>query len=266
MSDVMIAAAVAASVAVIGLIVNNIVTHLNTGRQLEHDREQKTKERSLTLRRDIYLGLAEYLYDSLVAISSFADLNLEHKEIINTWRKTGHYSAKLNFMAKEELLDAMSVVNEAITKTVVKVAGARQHLTDLQQNISVYDDFIKDHRNGKELALQALRQKNVEGLVTTEVSDRLLRMVAAEGDEAARLTNVQNSLRAQLKEKAAQLAILAICEQGNLYPLLVPVACAVRKELGETIDMAAYEKVLKRAMAIAEQYRPLLQNHTGTSG
>jgi hypothetical protein len=180
-SDATIAASVAAVVAVIGLIVNNIVTHRNVGRQLAHDRTKNAEERSLTLRRGIYLGLAEYLYDSMVAISSLADLNLEHREILNTWRKTGHYSAKLNFVAKEELMEAMSVVNEAITKTIIKVASARQQLSELQKKIDAYDAFINDHRAARQLALQALRQKNIEGLVSTEVSDRLLRMATAGG-------------------------------------------------------------------------------------
>lgn len=43
MSDAVIAASVAAVVAVIGFIVNNIVTYKNTGRQLTHDREQKKR-------------------------------------------------------------------------------------------------------------------------------------------------------------------------------------------------------------------------------
>jgi hypothetical protein len=69
---------------------------------------------------------------------------------------------------------------------------------------------------------------------------------------------VQDGLRAELKDKSAQLAVLSICAQGYLYPLLVPVANAVRIELGEPIDEGVYERVLKRASGLADQYRHLL--------
>lgn len=242
-------------VAIIGLYINNRVSQAKTAKELEHDREQKKRERDLTLRRDIYLGLAEYLQDCLFALSNFADLNLEHRDIVSSWRKAGHYAAKANFIGQENLLDALSTLNAAVNESVIKVRIKRNALSEYSATIDRKRASMQHHYDSSDLYSRALRQRDVDGTLKQPDIDRLVKKAASEIERANLLFKECTEMNEEFKKRHSLLVDLALTEQARLYPLLIPIAESVRKELGEAIDMAVYTRVMDRAKGMHDKDR-----------
>lgn len=244
MSDAVIAASVAAVVAVIGFIVNNIVTYKNTGRQLTHDREQKSAERQLALRREIYLGMAAHLQEGLFAVSDYGQLHIDRQVTLANWRKGAHFGAKLHLMAAGDLVQAYSAANNAITGAVTAVLLRRAALEDTQRQMNTLLQRVKFHDDAKEKAFETLRQKGREGSLDAASNQRLSNIWDAEHKAREELAKEHDELLTKLRGAQGDLLRFAQTEQEKVYPLLLQVARAARLELREPFDEKAYAEML----------------------
>lgn len=245
MTDGMIAALAAAVVALVGYAINNVISYKNTGRQLEHDREQKHAERRLALRREIYLGVAANLQDSLFAIADYAWLHVDAAATQANWRKNAHFAAKLHLMAGGDLLRAYNAANIHVGSAMGPVIARRTELDEVKLRMSRLLDSIKNHDNAKERAWEALRERGREGTLDAATRARLETIIDGEHKAREQLAQEHDGLLTQLRASQRELMRFAQQKQLELYPLFVTVAKAARAELGEAFDAEAYEEVLR---------------------
>ncbi|NML43500.1 hypothetical protein HHL11_07055 [Ramlibacter sp. G-1-2-2] len=126
--DTVKGAVVGAIIAVGGVVLNNVVTYLNTGRQLRHDRKQKETERLLSMRRDIYMGVAEHLFGGVWVVMALSDERSDQQALMTSWRESSRFMAKLHILASPKLLEATDVTNEELSRAVMQMAILRSML------------------------------------------------------------------------------------------------------------------------------------------
>lgn len=71
-------------------------------RQLDHDRDMRSRERELSLRKDIYLAAAEAISAGLIAIGRFANLDIPHEKLTEAYLDKSPSIAKVHVIAKEQ--------------------------------------------------------------------------------------------------------------------------------------------------------------------
>lgn len=244
-SDTVKGAVLGATVAMVGVIINGFATAWNTSRQLAHDVKQRGEERALVLRRDIYLGVAQHLQARLRTISNLSDLTLEHREVFKDERDSAHYVAKLHLMGKPLLLEAVTTAGETINTAMVRVRIERQRLQQIEGTKTRLLQQITAHRKSAADAIAYFKSKGLESPVQADESSRIEQIIKAEFAKADELSEKHDALLEEYRHGVAALWIQVGEEQKALYPLLIPVIAAARAELGETIEMSVYERILR---------------------
>lgn len=242
---------IASIVAAVGIAIN----FWNTGRQLAHDREktkqqlehdrtQKEAERALTLRREIYLGLAAHLQDGLFAVGDYANVELTDAEILTAWRKNAHFGAKLHLMGGGPLVKAYVTASQEINAVVAMVVAERGPLQQRRRHLEWLMDRINFHERARDKALETIQQFARDGTLNEGKQERLMQL--AKDQQAARDQVARNHDR-QLAEftKARRTVYLRMQpELTRLHALLVAVAREARAELHEPFDESAYGEAL----------------------
>jgi hypothetical protein len=211
--DALKAAGVAALVAIVGLIVNSVVTGWTTSRQLKHDREEKAKERSLSLRREIYLGVAEHFQRGSLFLMRMADLELDPKEPADAVLQTAHYMAKMYLVANPPLIKAVAEGSNALMGAMFRMRLGRDQAAPARATLQA--------------KRAALAQFNGVGGVAARLP------LANEHDVALQSYRVA----------ASQLMFAAQREVAAMWPHIRNMAVAARNELNEPIDAAVFDEV-----------------------
>lgn len=265
-TDPLIAACVAAVVALLGFIVNNVVTYLNTGRQLrqdqaktqqqlahdrertaqqlEHDRQKQEADRRLTLRRDIYLGLAEYMNDSIRAIKAWAEPAVPHAEIVAAWWRASKYQGQVHLMGQPPLIEAIVTFNRTIDDAVIEIRTGRDSLLRQEKKLSGLRQQIDSDRKLAAAAEDTIHSKGLQAPLPSAEIERLLKIAEALTDRANATAQQHDAALAAMQEQRWALFSRALSLQKVAYRAAVSVVRAARAELGEVIDMDVYDRIL----------------------
>jgi len=236
----------------IGILINGWVSGWNTHRQLTNDREQKAKERALTLRRDIYLGVAGHMQDCLLTMQNLADISQTHLQAFSKQRESAHFIAKIHLMARAEMVAAVTAAGNAMTTAIVALRLERELVLRQRLEIDRLMAGIQEHRKQASDVLTAIRSRGLDGPIDQQKLDWMGRLHQRELDEANTLAKQHDALLAPLDEARSKLSPLAASKQRECYPALIAVAGAARAELGEEIDMATYQQVISTVKGIDE--------------
>jgi hypothetical protein len=212
--------------------------------QLRHDREQKETERALTLRRDIYLGVAAHLQAGLVSIADFAALHIEYATTLAQWRKNLHFAAQVHLMGGPALVRAIAKTGDEIGAAVVAIAVPRRQLEQRRQELIRIQKWMDFNSNTAAQALQRIKDGNREGTLTQAEWERLTRVCEDENALHMQSAVEYDKVAAEIAVGQRGLFLDACALQQKIYPLLAGVVKAAREELGVPFDAAVYEEIM----------------------
>lgn len=234
-----------AIVAFLGVVVNGFISRKNLAQQLAHDRDQKAGERRLALRRDIYLGVAQYIQDALSVLLELGDINRTEPQIMEAMRKSQHFVAKLHLMAQGDLLTAVSELTAAYSEALVAQRAGRIKIQRGLDALKALRSRIDWHRGNASQIVETLKAKTLAGTNSAEESDRLSKIHQFEYTEAERLAKLHDEQLVRWRRDLADHGASGMAAYRKVLPLVVPVVAAARKELGEEFDVAAYTRALQ---------------------
>lgn len=263
-SSPVLAAAIGAAAAVLGFVINNLFSARHHAERLrdertkfelglQHDREKQEEQRRQSLRRDIYLGLAEHMLGSIRTVGNWADLLQEHRDIVTRWQSAAHYSAKIHLMAQPELIEAFSTFNRAVDAAVLEVRAERNAMIRIRDEMERLRERRNDHRSRYEAAFQAIRHRSLQVQLPQEEHQRLVGIMEAELGAKRQLEAEHDAWLPKLNAKMAETYVMAVDRQNMLYRLCVPVAIAARRELREEIPMDVYSRILTAEKAAEDR-------------
>ncbi len=137
--------------------------------------------------------------------------------------QSSHFADKLHLMARGELVEAFSTANSEVSAAIVRMTKQRAVLLEMQKQMAARGLASDSHRSTHNQAVEALRQRHIEGKLTELDRQRLLDMAAREPEEAERLGRVHDEIFAELRPKVHALFRAATVEQAKLYPLRLPL-------------------------------------------
>ena len=236
----------AATIAISGVVINNLVSAWNTSRQLQHDREKQEAEQKMELRRDIYLGLAETIRDGFNAIMWWADPGQEHKEIIEARRQAGKYAAQVHLMGAPALVAATLECERVVDEAAVRVRILRDQYLAAQNRMLHLRKRIDAHRATRDAAIEAVKAAALKGTLDQTEAQRLQSLAEHEESSAHPLAMQHDDILGRLPGLRWKLWDYARGEQRAAVPALIALVRAARDELGETIDMGVYDMAFQQ--------------------
>lgn len=262
---------IGALVAFSGVLLTNRAHDLRLKKQFEHEREVKTRDREMALRKEVYLGAAEAVSAGLIAVGQFSNLEVKYEKLLEEYLSKSSSIAKTNIIANEKTLKAIGNFSGELLATFMRLTAKRTPLLHQSQNIAtlrtLVDTFIKEQTR----VLELMKQHNLDG----STDQRKWKLYQDNFDFETRRIDETSKKADELARSLAlkQLGLMEECiEEGNrLSRLLAPVIASVREELDLPINEIGYsrmqeERIEKQTAALREfrkQVHSLLPPETG---
>lgn len=243
--DVVWSGVIASAITLAGVMLSNWSNTKRLLRQLSHDSGEKQKERSASMRRDVYLKATE----EMAKIGSyFGRLPQMHPVKDNLGDGLTDFlgaSAKVQLVSEPETARLVGELTTRYGEIFLTLLGKVQPVHDLKIEIDITSDFYERNQVEVNRTLSEMRQINESGRPDSVRYDALQRSF----DHAQSLANDYAEQRQDLyaKHNSAQrdFTIYLMQEMRTVGPLQVQVTAAIRRELNLDTDIKEYEARLQ---------------------
>lgn len=236
-----------------GVVLTNRSNLKNLRLQLAHDRGEKARERSLSLRRDVYLGAAEAISAALNTVVRYPDLSLDHAQLMADYRDRSSQIAKIHVIASESTaLQLMAFMSE-LGKVYLRLNIERAGLIKIRSQMQSLMEQMHRHNAGRDQNLELMKRFNIEGVMDQRRMEILKSAFNFEQQQATIAAEEHDRLLEALRPK--HLAFVELCqtEERRLAAMLLPVIAGVREELEHPIDVDVYAKVFDGAPVVTRE-------------
>lgn len=247
-----------------GVVLANRASDRRLQAQLDHDRQLKTRERDLSLRKDVYLAAAEAVTAGFNAVARLADLNIPYEKLTEQYQNKASSIAKVSVIAKEETVKAFERFTNELGGTFLRLSVKRYPLTAQQQKIAILRDQLKHFESERDRMVELMEQHNLDGPVDQRRWDQIQKKFDFEQDRIKKTLEEITTLGKELYSRQLEYTRECVSESMNLRKLLVPALIAVRRELELPIDEASYLRIVEESAVRQEaNLREFLENVRG---
>ncbi len=230
---------------ILGVTLSNRASDKRLRDQFDHERVQKTKEREMTIRKEVFLDAAEAVHAGINAISRFANLDISNDAVTKDFVERSPSIAKIHVIAKTSTVIAMTNLSGELSSVYLKLFAKRYELQVEKNKIQLLDNQIADFGRERDRFLELLKQYNVEGL------DNARRWNAIQGNFDFEQKRILDSIDQRNKLMNAllplQLEFTRECvnELARVSELVFPLLTEVRKELELPFDEILYRDAME---------------------
>lgn len=236
-----------------GVVLTNRTNLKNLRLHLDHDREQKAKERALSMRRDVYLSVAEALAAAMNTVIRYGDLSLDQATLMADYRAKSDQIAKVHVIATEATALRFVAFMRELGAVFVKLSIQRAPLLTTRARMQSLLEQMHRHNAARDHYLEIMKQFNVDGTMDDRRMGVLDKGFKFEQDGALKSASDHDTLLEELRPQHLAFAELCQLENARLSKMLLPVIESVRSELEQPIDVALYAKVFDGAPVATRQ-------------
>ena len=179
--------------------------------QFDHERKQKTKDREMALRKEVFLSAAEAIAAGMNAISRFANLDLPNDQITADYVAKSPAIAKVHVIAKTETIQAMVSFTGELGVQFLKLFARRFELISEKSAITLIDNQVADFGKERDRILEMIKQHNIEGIV----DQRRWNVLQGGFEFEQRRINEALAHRAELVSALYNQSILRLCVSAS---------------------------------------------------
>ncbi|HVS25907.1 MAG TPA: hypothetical protein VHE58_01130 [Burkholderiales bacterium] len=231
-----------------GVVLTNRANDRRLRAQLAHDRDLKNRDRELSLRKEVYLAAAEAIFAGFISVTKFANLEIAHDKITETYLEKAPAIAKIHVIAQEETARALARFSGELGAVYLRLFAKRVPLGFQKQQLTMLDRQIVGFANERDRMLELMKQYNLEGATDQRRWKVIQDNFDFEQRRVAESSKQREALAATLYATQLEYMKECISETTKLSRLLVPVIVAVRTELDLPIDEATYLQIIEEAI------------------
>jgi hypothetical protein len=148
---------------ILGIWLTNRANDRRLERQLAHDRDLKRRERELSLRKEIYLDVAEAVVAGSQTMARFTDLSIPSERVMDTFTDKVGAIGKAHVIASPATMRALTAFTTALTVAGVELALKRAPLLRLRIDVDRFESEAERYRKATAQTLESMKQFNLEG-------------------------------------------------------------------------------------------------------
>ena len=219
--------------------------------QLQHDRDLKNREREMIFRKDTYAAAAEAISVAVTALSKFSDLSFSLKEISATYIEKSPILAKVNLVAGEDTIRALTNFGAEFAGTFLRLSQQRMVLSILQEKIAFKVALVRGFEKTRDAMIELMRHHNIEGIKDARRFEVLQENYDFEATRIATTNQEVQQLVTELAAKHLSIAKECFAESARVNQLLIPLLVAARMELELSISKEKYAEILNQTQSKA---------------
>lgn len=235
-----------------GVALTNRASDKRLRAQFVHEREQKTKDREMSLRKEVFLAAAEAIAAGTNAIGRFANLDLPNDQITNDYMEKAPAIPKVHVIAKTKTVQAIANFTGELGAVFLKLFARRYELMAEKNQIHIFDNQIAEFGKERDRILEMIKQHNIEGIVDDRRWEILQNNFEFEQNRSNEALARRSELGKSLYPKQLEFMRECVTETAKLGKLLVPLLSAVREELELPFDEESYRQVMEDGMSKQE--------------
>lgn len=241
---------------IVGVAATNRASFKRMSAQFDHEQRLKTLEREMSLRKDIYLALAEAVNSAIQDTYRFANLEIPHVDVTKNYVERSFAIAKVHVIGRTETIQALAIFSREVNAVFYKL-WARRHLAfQVKEQISQIDRKLSEINAERQKYIALSKQFNLEGETSQQKWKVITENFDAEGKRANSLVEERGRLIQLLNEASYRLTHECSEAASSLGLVLLPLVKAVREELDLPLDLDVYRALQEES---AERQRQSLE-------
>jgi hypothetical protein len=237
----------------IGVLISDRSNSKRLKIQLQHDASEKTKERTMELRRDVYLRAAEELVKANQHLGNLPQLDLAKSNVADDLQ--GFYAsvARLQLVAEPNTGLLVSKLIADYNHLFIDLAEQLLPLSDAKSDIEQADRFYETAQTEVNRILGEMRKLNESGRSDPVFFDALNRSFEYENAKCIKYAEERSSAwkRARTARIAAQTFLLGRLKK--LSPLSMSLMVEMRKDLGLNGDLSELHRQADENLELMHQ-------------
>lgn len=217
--------------------------------QLDHDRNLKNREREMSLRRDVYLEVAEAVQAGLIAVNRFPNLEISNEQVTEAYVDKAPSIAKVHIIAKDETVSAVINFVGELNATFFRLFAARVPLVSQKHKIDALKAQVDISQKEIFRTLELMRQHNLDGLVDQRKWEVLQQNFELERVRSDKASQEAETLGMTLYLKQLQYMEECAGETTKLGNFVTLMVLSARLELELPINEVEYRRVIGEASA-----------------
>lgn len=236
-----------------GVAITNRASDKRLRAQFEHERESKTKDREMALRKEVFLSAAEAVASGMNSIGRFANLDIPNDQITQPYVEKAPAISKVHVIANIETILPLAQFTSRLGALYLELFAKRHELINARNAIALVDNQVEQFGKERDRILEMIKQHNIEGVVDQRRWEVLQDNFAFEQNRISDGLAHRAQLTAALQPKHLEFMRQCLSHTEQLGAMLIPVLTAVRRELDLPLDEAAYRQAMVESYAQQQQ-------------
>jgi hypothetical protein len=218
-------------------------------KQLAHDADQRNRERTMSLRREVYLEAAGALITLQTLLGKVADLDHDQKAVLDAFSDGQAKLAKVQIVGSQRTVEAVMAYINALAPAFIELLSRRAPLAVRKSAIDTHDGSANKALVEQERFVAMTQQYNLEG-----ITDQQKRKAVDDQFKLAQQRFEYNSGRANELRIEQMTEILEIGRRSvtlvkQITRLLPNAVLAVRSEFEIPLDEERYQQLANAQIA-----------------
>lgn len=250
--DVIWSGIIASILTLSGVLISNWSNTKRLRIQLAHDSNEKSKERTSAMRRQVYLGATEELIKIGAILSSLPNRDLNEEIINSEWAKFQSASAQVQLIANPETAALASKVSGMYSWLFLELAEKLIPIGMAKADIKISDNLYKQAESEIQRILKEMANINDNPETNTKSFSVLRRRFDFQQEQAiAYSKNTQDGWKRfnKLNIEFQKIVILRI---KDIAPYTLDLLDLIRKDLSLQGDYSVYRRISVEQIQVAE--------------
>lgn len=226
--------------------------------QLQHDADQREKERQMDLRKEVFLSAAETFGKQAEYINLFGKVDFDFWKEQEILRGSIGVAYKIHLIAGLETVGAYSRANQCWAEAIMELSKKRLKVEAVKADLSNKESLIALLSNYRDEALASMKALINSGNASQEAyqfhKKRFDDLQAEISDEFIK----KSQLHLELASLLIDISATGVASQAEFAKRLLAVNLAARREVDLPIDEGRYRElqatIMKEVQQVSDAY------------
>lgn len=232
-----------------GVWMTNRASEKRLAAQFAHDRELKTEEREMALKKEVYLSAAEAISTGISVLANFANFEMHDEAVVKPYTEKSPVIAKVHIIGSLETIKALNAFVSELSSIFLILFSERAKISKYKIERDIVLRNIEYYSKLREGTLEMMKQSNLEHEQDQNKWNVLQSNYQYEAGYIDKAVAEHGLLNKQFCQK--QLAFMKTCidYSQQINALVPPMLRAVREELGLPLDEGGYQALIHEGIA-----------------
>ncbi len=241
------AATTASTITLIGLWLQNRGESMRNIQRLDHDAQQRDREREMTVRREVYLKAAEAMAQAQEYLASLANIDISLQQHEAMVKGVGADLNKVHIVGSMPTVQAIVEANQFFAHAVSELSIQKLPIRRITHEIEYQQMSIESAAARRDEALASMKEMTRAGIDNQRAWNLHHKIFNDEQNEMDVALAKKEKLQNELAHHQADF--VKHCAQAGLAlgRLVVNANLAIRRELELGLDAEAYRTLMKHS-------------------